>query len=267
MFKFEIPANVQAELDAREQKNAEQIEAGSFQLKFLWGNEKRGVPSSILRSALFGVVQRGRREYLDGVEIASWGKTSIKFTGKKLQQSDQDVWMACVEACKREKKTEVMIGQRELSRLTGRKGKDTARLFTDLKRLTFAGIEIEDGRYTYIGTLIHDAIRDEKTGKIALSINPKMMGLFGAGATHIEVEQRHALSGDLSKWMQGYVMSHESTWRTPHFINIDKLQSLCGSSATIRKFRQQIKQSMNQLKELHVISGWSLENDIIKFWQ
>jgi len=64
-MKFEIPAAVQAELDARdaaeEKKQKEQLESGVIQLKFPWGNEKRGVPSSILRSALFGVVRRGRR--------------------------------------------------------------------------------------------------------------------------------------------------------------------------------------------------------------
>jgi len=269
--KFEIPAAAQAELDARdaavEKEQKEQMKSGIFHLKFPWGNEKRGVPSSFLRSALFGVVRRGRREMLDSVKIGSWSNTSIRFTGKKLQQSDQDVWMACVEACKREGKTDVVIGQREFMRLAGRKGRDTARLFNDLERLTFAGIRVQNEHYTYVGTLIHDAVREEKTGKIALSINPKMLVLFGAGVTHIEVEQRHALSGDLSKWLQGYAMSHESTWRKPHLVGLDKLQELCGSSATIRKFRQQLKNSMSELKEREVIAGWNLENDVLKLWK
>jgi|GEM_PF-5660908 len=83
---------------------------------------------------------------------------------------------------------------------------------------------------------------------------------------HIEVEQRHALSGDLSKWLQGYVLSHKSTWRKPHLIGLDKLQELCSSSATIRKFRQQLKNAMTELQEQHVVAGWNLENDIMKFW-
>jgi len=270
-FNFEIPAAVQAELDARdeaeEKKQKEQLEVGVIKLKFPWGNEKRGVPSSILRSALFGVVRRGRREMLDNVEIASWSNTSIRFTGKKLQQSDQDVWMACVEACKREGKTDVVIGQRELSRLAGRKGGNTNRLLDDLDRLVFAGIKVEDSCYAYTGTLIHDAIRDKRTGKIALSINPKMMGLFGQNVTHLETEKRHALALDLSKWLQGYVLSHKATWRKPHFVGVDTVQELCGSSATIRKFRQQLRNAMNELQEQQIIAGWKLENDILKLWK
>jgi len=269
--KFEIPDAVQAELDARdavtEKEQNEQMKLGIFHLKFPWGNEKRGVPSSILRSALFGVVRRGRRKYLKDVEIASWSNTSIRFTGEQLQQSDQDMWMACVEACKRAGKTDILIGQRELIRLAGRKSKNTSRLFADLDRLVFSGIKVEDSCYTYTGTLIHDAIRDKRTGKIALSINPKMMGLFGVGATHIEVEQRHALALDLSKWLQGYVLSHKSTWRKPHLVGLDKLQELCGSQTNIRNFRRSMKKSMDELKEQHIIVGWKLENDILKFWR
>ena len=250
-LKFEIPASVQAELDARDaakEKEAEKAaESGVFQLKFPWANEKRGVPNAFLRSALFGVVRRGRREVLDGVEIATWGGTSIKFTGKKLQQSDQDVWMACVEACKRAGKTEVEIGQRELMRLIGRKNGNSKQLWSDLKRLIFAGIEVESERYSYAGTLIHSAIKDEQTKKIVLSINPQMAALFGTGVTHIEVEQRHALVSDLSKWMQGYLLSHASSWRKPHVIGLDKLQTLCGALSDIRNFRRLL--TLFQLKQ------------------
>ncbi len=274
-LKFEIPASVQAELDARDaakekeaEKEAEKaLKTGVFKLQYPWSNDKRGVPNAFLRSALFGVVRKGRREVLDGVEIAAWGGTSIKFTGKKLQQSDQDVWMACVEACKRYGSTKVEIGQRDLMRLIGRKNGNSKQLWSDLKRLIFAGIEVESERYSYAGNLIHSAVKDEKTKKIVLSINPQMAALFGAGATHIEVEQRHALSGDLSKWMQGYVLSHKSSWRKPHVISLDKLQTLCGSTATIRKFRQQIKASMDELKAQKIAAGWSLENDTLKLWR
>ena len=270
-LNFEIPASVQAELDARdaaqEKATVEALENGVFQLKYPWANENRGIPNAFLRSALFGVVRRGRREVLDGVEIAAWGGTSIKFTGKKLQQSDQDVWMACVEACKRAGSTEVEIGQRELARMAGRSGTNTARLIDDLERLVFAGIRVSSERYTYVGTLIHSAVRDEQTKRIVLSINPKMAALFGSGATHIEVEQRHLLSGDLSKWLHGYVLSHKSSWRKPHVIGLDKLQELCGAQSDIRKFRFNIKKSMHELKQQKIIAGWTLENDVLKFWK
>ena len=269
-LKFEIPESVQAELDARdaaqEKATVEALENGVFQLKYPWANENRGIPNAFLRSALFGVVRRGRRAMIKDAEIAAWGDTSIRFTGEQLQQSDQDVWMACVEACKRAGRTEVVVGQRELMRLIGRKNGNSKQLWSDLKRLIFAGIEVEAERFSYAGTLIHSAVKDEQTKKIVLSINPQMAALFGAGATHIEAEQRHALVSELSKWMQGYVLSHKSSYRKPHLIGLDKLQVLCGSQSDIRKFRFNIKKSMAELKEQKAIAGWLLENDVLKLW-
>ena len=270
-LKFEIPASVQAELDARdvEQKKAtaKALENGVFQLKYPWANENRGVPNDFLRSALFGVVRRGRREVLDGVEIAAWGDSCIRYTGAKLMQSDQDVWMACVEACKRAGSTQVEIGQRDLMRLAGRKGGNTGRLFNDIKRLAFAGIEISGGQYRYAGTLLQEVIRNEETGKLALSINPKMAALFGAGATHIGAEQRHALSGDLSKWLHGYVLSHKSNAQEPHIIRLQKVQELCGSQSNIRDFRRSIKKSLKELEEKKIIVEGTIENDVLKLWR
>ena len=84
-FKFEIPALVQAELDARDAKQkkatVEALESGVFQLEYPWANDKRGMPKVLLRSALFGVVRRGRREYLQGAQIAAWGESYIRYTG------------------------------------------------------------------------------------------------------------------------------------------------------------------------------------------
>ena len=269
-LKFEIPALVQAELDARdaEQKKAtvEALESGVFQLEYPWANDKRGMPKVLLRSALFGVVRRGRREYLQGAQIAAWGESYIRYTGGKLMQSDQDLWMACVEACKRSGKMQVVISQSELLRLAG-KSNSKAWLINTLERLVATAITVKDGRYTYVGSLIHDAVKDDETGHIALNINPKMLELFGVGTTHLEFKQRQALASDLSKWLHCYALSHASSYRKPHLIGLGKLQDLCGSTATIRKFRQQMKAAMNELKEQKIVAGWTLENDILKLWR
>jgi len=268
-MKFEIPASVQAELDARDAEQKKEVlkvlENGVFQLEYPWSNDKRGMPNLLLRSALFGVARKGRREMLDDVEIASWGSTSIKFTGKKLQQSDQDVWMACVEACKRTGSTYTIITQRELCKLAGKT--DNKRwLLETLNRLVANAVTIRNERFTYMGSLIQNAFRDNTTGHITLSLDPQIASLFG-DVTHIEVERRKSLAGDLSKWLQGYAMTHKSTWRKPHWVGLDKLQNLCGSTATIRKFRQQMKASMTELKAQKIVAGWTLENDVLKFWK
>jgi len=271
-YKFEIPEAVQRELDERDaqkkQSLKETTETGVIQFPLPWEKEQRGAPSAIMRSALFGVVKRGKRAYLENKELMSWGSTSIKYTGARLMQSDQDVWLACVEACKRQGKSNVLIGQRELMRLACRKNGNSKRMWSDLERLMGAVVRVQDGRFTYSGTLIHEAEKDEETGHIALSINPKMLALFGGNVTHIDVEQRAALGLDLSKWLQGYICSHDATWRKPHFIGLEKLQKLCGSEVKeMYKFRQQLKKSMNELKESDVVAGWKIEGDILTLWR
>ena len=100
-----------------------------------------------------------------------------------------------------------------------------------------------------------------------MSINPKMAALFGTDTTHLEFKQRQALASDLSKWLHCYVLSHASSYRKPHLIGLDKLQALCGALSDIRKFRFNIKKSMHELKEQKTIAGWTLENDVLKFWK
>jgi hypothetical protein len=270
-YKFEIPEAVKKELDEQDMqknKNLKETEkSGIIQFPKLWANDKRAVPSALLRSALFGVVKKGRRAYVKGVQIASWQGCSIKYTGEQLMQSDQDVWMACVEACKRDGKAEITMSQRELIKLSGRKGGDTKRLWNDLVRLRSATIEVYLGSYRYVGGLINDADMDEKTKKLNISINPKMLSLFGGNVTHIDIEQRATLRGDLTLWMQGYICSHQATWRKPHFINLTNLQELCGSSSEAKEFKRCLKKSMEELVSQKIISGWLLEKDILKFWR
>jgi len=266
-FKFEIPEAVQRELDERDARKKEEEKLGIIRIPLPWEKEQRGAPSAIMRSALFGVVKRGKRAYLENKELMSWGSTSIKYTGARLMQSDQDVWLACVEACKRQMRTNVIISQRELMKLAKRKGSNTQRLWSDLVRLRAATVEVIAEKGRYVGGLIDSAEKDEETGHIALSINPKMLALFGGNVTHIDAEQRAALGLDLSKWLQGYICSHASTWRKPHFIGLEKLQGLCGSTATTRKFRQQIKKAMDELQQADVVAGWNIENDILTLWR
>ena len=59
----------------------------------LWPAELRTCPSCVLRSALFGVVRRGKRSYLERQIIAIWANTTIRYTGMRLDQADLDVWL------------------------------------------------------------------------------------------------------------------------------------------------------------------------------
>jgi len=268
-FKFEIPESVQKELAERDEKQAKEVESKADIICFPnCPPEKQAAPSSLLRSALFGVVRRGKRAYKKDVELTTWGNVTVKYTGEQLMQSDQDVWLACVQAFTQQKKINIVIPQRELIKLSGRKGVNAERLWADLKRLTYAGIEVIDGRYAYTGTLLNKAVKDKETGHILISVNSEMFDLFGGNVTHIETEKRHALKMDLAKWLQGYVCSHKSTWKKPHWVSLDKLKELSGVEiSAVRDFRVKIKKAMDELKELDVVAGWKLEDDMLTLWR
>ncbi len=60
----------------------------------VWPEAVRSAPNAILRSALFGIVRKGKRPVLDGVELVPAVKgVEIKVrSGVSLDQNDLDVW-------------------------------------------------------------------------------------------------------------------------------------------------------------------------------
>ena len=60
-----------------------------------WPEKTRGVPNLCLRSALFGVIKRGRRRAVKGELVAAVKGLDIRYTGWRLDQGDFDVLAAC----------------------------------------------------------------------------------------------------------------------------------------------------------------------------
>lgn len=82
-------AAVQERISAiRQQQNAK------LQLKLFpdWPDDRRGAPKQIIRSAVFGVVRRGRRQRVVDMPVASAQGTTMTITGWRLDQHDCDVW-------------------------------------------------------------------------------------------------------------------------------------------------------------------------------
>ena len=208
-----------------------------------WAEAMRACPLAMLRSALFGVVRRGRRQYLDDVEIAAWPGVSIRYTGQRLDQADLDVWMLAVHLFRQQG----LGGRLYLSAYTllqalGRctEGEHHySRLKKSFTRMIACAVEISVGRYSYAGNLIHEFWLDKETGDYVLSINPHLASLFKDGYSLIEWEQRQALGEkDLAKWLLGYVATHRATVLKPHQIGLVKLQRLCGAEMEAKDFKR-----------------------------
>lgn len=205
-----------------------------------------GVPNGILRSALFGIVRRGKRAFLQGEQMASIDGLSVLFTGPRLDQADLDVWEYCLCLAKNNK-----LGARiEFSANSFLKaiGRDTGKSQHDwlenaLRRLMSSVVEVKDGNKAYAGQLLHDWARDDKTKHHVIEINPAIQRLYAQdGWTRVEWQQRLSLSGHpLAQWLHGFYSTHSS----PFDYKIETIHKLCMSeNSQIRDFKRELKTSM-----------------------
>lgn len=221
----------------------------------LWPNATKGVPNAVLRSALFGVVRKGRRNHCLDLEIPSAGSNlKITYTGMRLDQADLDVWEQCLTLAK-----DSGLGSRiEFSAYGFLKsiGRGTGQsqhmwLKSSLKRLNGALVEISEGDRSYFGTLIQEGFRDDKVGRYVIEVNPRISRLYGQHHwTRVQWDERHALKRPLAQWLHGFYSTHKK----PFPIKVETIHNLCGSETKdLSRFRQTLRLA---LKEMQAVTGW-----------
>lgn len=221
----------------------------------LWGDRIRGVPNSVLRSALFTATKRGKRAYLERVEIASVDKISVLFTGPRLDQADLDVWEQCLHIARTSALgTRISFTAHAFLKAIGRNtsGANHEWLKGAFARLAGSVVELKDGKRAYFGALISHGERNDATGHFEIEINPKIASLYNDdGWTGQDWEQRKALQGKpLALWLHGFYSSHAQ----PFDYKIETLHKLCGSETSdLNKFKQSLKQALADLSE---VTSW-----------
>lgn len=201
-----------------------------------WPETVRGVPNGVLRSALFGAIGRCKRARLDRELIASVEGVVIWYSGMQLDQTDLDVWEGILHLSRNADLVQpIQFGARQFLRLIGRGGPngdslgkgDRKWLKSVITRLAGANVELRQGPYTYIGSLINEVLLDDTNGQYMLTLNPRMRVLFSRDAyTGVDWTIRRSLQGyPLAQWLHGYYSTHAR----PYPLNVDTLHSLCGS--------------------------------------
>lgn len=231
-----------------------------------WPDSVRGVPNAVLRSALFGVIKRGRRAFMQRQPIAAVDGVGILFTGPRLDQADLDVWEECLHIARtQDLGTRAQFGTRDFLRSIGRHegGTQIEWLKGAFARLASSVVEIQDGKRAYFGPMIHHGIRDDETGLYCIEVNPAIVTLYGEdGWTQTEWMQRQALSGQpLAQWVHSFYATHAR----PFGYKVSTLYCLCGSeNAQLRGFRRELKEALARVAEM---TGWGLaidENDLVQ---
>lgn len=236
----------------------------------VWHTETRGIPNICLRSALFGVIQRGRRKAVKGELIAAVKGLDIRYTGWRLDQGDFDVLAHALHLASRQQE-KTLSGHiqftakgflREIGRTFGKSGrewlKDSFRRLTatavEIKVETAQGYRVES--YTYAGSLIDEFYYNVRERTYFLKINPKLATLFDSGWTMLQWRQRMLLQTDLAKWLHGFYSSHSS----PYPMKVTTLKHLCGSECNrLSDYRGKLRNALGELTRHGVLESWEID--------
>ena len=235
-----------------------------------WPKEVHGIPNICLRSALFGLVQRGKRRAVKGEKIAAVKGLDIRYTGWQLDQGDFDVLGKALHLQAQQPGiapgSYLQFSAKSFLAAIGRQPGKSARewLKDSFRRLTATALEVEieikraimSERYSYAGSLIDEFYYQERQHSYLLRINPKLFDLFAAGWTQLQRQQRHRLKTDLAKWLHGFFASHKS----PYPVKVTTLKHLCGSRcARVSDYRYKLVLALEELKTAEVIEAWEID--------
>lgn len=230
----------------------------------LWPEPVRAVPNGFLRSALFGVIAKGRRRYIDGEDLAAVDGVTIRYKGPRLDQGDLDVWESVLHAVRhQELGSQCRVTSYALLKLMGKTdtGKNRTTLHNRIERLVANAVTVKQGRYTYIGSLIAFAAKDEKTQEWVIELDEKLRPLFaGDQFTQVEWAVRHALDGhQLAQWLHGFYASHAR----PLPMKVETLHRLCGSEAGLMSdFAKKLRKALDAVSEASKAHGEGFSYEI-----
>jgi hypothetical protein len=230
----------------------------------LWPEPARAVPNGFLRSALFGAIKKGARRYMKAELVAAVDGIEIRYTGERLDQGDLDVWESVLHAVRlQELGSQCRVTSYALLKLMGLTdtGKNRTTLHTRITRLVANALEVKHGRYSYMGSLIAGAAKDDETQEWVIELNPKLRPLFAADQfTQVEWGVRHALSGKpLAQWLHGFYASHAA----PFPLKIETLHRLCGSEAgEMWKFAQTLRKALDDVSKASAAHGEGFSYEI-----
>jgi len=225
----------------------------------------------LLRSALFSVVEKGKRRKLDKELVASWPGTEIRFKGDQLDQFDETVWfqvvhLAAIQALDN-RFAQFKIGPFLKALGLTKTGSALKRLDESFTRMIACQVDIDSQGFQYRDNIL--GLQHEKaTGIYTVRLNPKLVQLFQQGFTRVEWQTRLELKTDLAKWLHSFVLTHRAAEGHPQRTPVATLKELSGVVTTreLKKFRYKLKAAMEQLKELGVVKSWRItDNDSLEF--
>lgn len=255
----------------------------------MFGRGFRSIPNEFVRAALFRVLSNrmaANRPRLYEEKLASMGDMEIFFTGEVLDNHvDQEVQMFIASKTFSETPegtvfhSQVCFTSGEALHALGwdLSGFYYERLSHSIRRLSNCSIRLYTPR---LGTLqqfkfftvsaeqvprgiprgLDDAppVSRDPHNKWVIATGTGMRFMYtGSHYTRLDIAVRNRLT-DIGKFLYNWLMSFPSPYPT----RIDTLLRLSGADTTnLSYFRRRIREAMEQLQELGVVSHWHIEGD------
>lgn len=202
--------------------------------------EAYAVPNAILRAALFPAREvSAPRRFFEKAPIFAVDGIQVTFTGQEFDQTDLDVLLGILEIGHY-----TPLGQsftfsahallQRIGKTTG--GHDHEWLHDVITRLRGGTVDIRHQRLRFFGGFFNDGVKDKVTGQYTVSVNPKLILLFGCDMwSKIDRAQRDALGRNTTaKALHGYYSSHAK----PGKHQIETLAQIAGLRAKQRAVRK-----------------------------
>lgn len=232
----------------------------------VWKEQQRGVPNVALRSALFAAVHEKDCTYVERQVLPGPKGFELRYTGKRLSQSDLDVWEMALHLARRQPLgTRCEFTAHAFLKWLGRHtGKYEHEWLKDVfARLQGAVAEITvNRRFTYSGQLIDEVARDEETGHYFLLINPRLAALYDAKSwTAVDWDQRQKLRRKpLALWLHGFFATHAE----PFPLKVESLREWSGSQTQVKRyFKKNLKVALEELKAIGALVSYRFEDDLL----
>lgn len=226
-----------------------------------------GIPNVFLRSALFGMVQRGQRKMVNKEILPTIRGLQIRYTGWQLDQADLDVFAHALYLASAQP-TGKLVRFTAKGFLTGihrSYGKTNREWLKDsLRRLANSVVEIHleaagsarTQSLSYTGPLLDEFIHNQAEHSYFLKCHPEMARLVDAGWTQVPWLQHVQLKTDLAKWLHGFYASH----RTPTPAKVDTLRHLCGSNChRLSDYRGNLRIALEELVYGGFLRAWHID--------
>jgi hypothetical protein len=231
----------------------------------LWPELKHAIPTDFVMSALF--TARHGRDAPDVRRqiIASVKGVVIEYEGRLLTQEHADVWERLMYRCRIAETNRVSFRARSmLIELAGgaRKsigGAQYDQLFHLLEDLAKAHVTVQHmgTGELFIGGLMTLRWRADETYEV--TVPEDIVHLFHERHVTFDWDQRAKIRGNLARWLQHYFCA------TTAPVSLAEIRRLSDTQTrSLRRFRQAVKGALLELTRTRVLSGWQLENDVVR---